>query len=339
MNRKMITLARELRGITQVELADKISMSHTSVSKMESGDINVSSEAIKDIARVTNFPLSFFGQEYEVFPEPLTFRKREKVAQKLLLPIQAKINLIKFNIQHLLKELSIGNVYLPIHQVSETNTPAVIAQKVRKAWKIDSPVINNIVQLVEDKGIAVACFDFATERVDSRCITTENRFPVIIFNKTLLGDRQRFSLAYQLGHLIMHVYYTIDWERDVTHEANLFASEFLMPEKEIRKDFDNGITLAQLAQLKKKWKVSMISLLYRADDLGYLSANQKRYLLQQFNDQNIRRREPKELDIPTEQPNLLRQWVSTLKKKKKLDTSGIAGELNLNIDDFIELYS
>ena len=83
----------------------------------------------------------------------------------------------------------------------------------------------------------------------------------------------------------------------------------------------------------------MISLLYRADDLGYLTPNQKRYLLQQFNEQNIRRREPKELDIPPEQPNLLRQWISNLKKKKKLSTSGIAAELHLNIDDFIEMYS
>ncbi|MBX7227789.1 MAG: XRE family transcriptional regulator [Chitinophagales bacterium] len=339
MNRHMIALVREIRGITQGELADKISMSHTSISKMEKGEINISDDTLNDIAQATNFPVSFFTQEYEVYPEPLTYRKREKVAQKLLSPIQAKINLIKFNVQHLLAELDISGTTIPIQQVTETNTPAVIAQKVRKAWKITSPVIDNVVHLLEEKGIITACFDFATERVDSRCITTDNRYPAIIFNKTLLGDRQRFSLAYQLGHLIMHVYYTIDWNRDVGHEANLFASEFLMPEKEIRKDFDNGITLALLASLKKKWKVSMISLLYRADDLGYLTPNQKRYLLQQFNEQNIRRREPKELDIPPEQPNLLRQWISNLKKKKKLSTSGIAAELHLNIDDFIEMYS
>lgn len=339
MNRHMITLAREVRGITQVELAGKISMSHTSVCKMESGEINISNETLNDIADATKFPVSFFAQEYEVYPQPLTYRKREKVPQKLLLPIQAKINLIKFNVQRLLAELNINVANVPIQQVTETNTPAMIAQKVRKAWKVNSPVIDNVVHLLEEKGIITTCFDFATERVDSRCITTDNRYPIIVFNKTLLGDRQRFSLAYQLGHLIMHVYYTIDWSRDVVHEANLFASEFLMPEKEIRKDFDNGITLALFAQLKKKWKVSMIALLYRADDLGYFTPNQKRYMLQQFNEQNIRRREPKELDIPVEQPNLIRQWISTLKKKKKLNASGVAAELHLNLDDFIEMYS
>lgn len=335
----MIALARDVRGMTQQDLAEKIRMSHTSVSKMENGEINVSEEAAKAISNATNFPVSFFSQQYEVYPEPLAYRKREKVAQKLLLSIHGTINLIKFNIQHLIKELDIVRPTLPVLQVSEDNTPAMIAQKVRKIWKIGSPIIDNLSHLLEEKGIVIACFDFKTERVDSRCVTAENKHPVIIYNKTLLADRQRFSLAYQLGHLIMHVYQDVDWTRDVSHEANLFASEFLMPEKDIRRDFANGITLALLAQLKKKWKVSMISLLYRADDLGYLSANQKKYLIQQFNEQNIRRREPRELDGTLEQPNLLRQWISTLKKKKKLDTAGIAAELHLSTNEFIELYS
>ncbi|MBL0267161.1 MAG: hypothetical protein IPP99_00340 [Chitinophagaceae bacterium] len=65
-----------------------------------------------------------------------------------------------------------------------------------------------------------------------------------------------------------------------------------------------------LGELKRKWKVSMIALLYRADDLGLLTPNQKRYLVQQFNQQNIRRREPQELDIPKENPKLMRRLLA-----------------------------
>ena len=268
MNKNMIVLAREARGLTQLELAEKIGMSNTSVSKMEKGEINVSDEALDLIASATNFPLTFFEQENEIFPELLVYRKRENVAQKLLTPINAKVNIVKFNIQYLLKELNIPNPVLPIHEVSEGNSPSVIAQKVRKAWKMNIAVLGNITALFEEKGIAVTSFDFGTERVDSRCIITETKYPVIILNNTLLGDKQRFSLAYQLGHLIMHTFYDMGWDRDIVHEANLFASEFLMPEKDIRKDFENGLTFPMLGELKKKWKVSMISLLYRADDLG-----------------------------------------------------------------------
>jgi Zn-dependent peptidase ImmA (M78 family)/DNA-binding XRE family transcriptional regulator len=339
MIRNMIVLAREAKGLTQIELAEKIGMSNTNVSKMEKGEINVSEETISAIAAATNFPVSFFKQETEIYPEYLAYRRRDNVAQKLITPINAKVNILKFNVQCLIKELKIENPAIPQYEVSEADSPATIAQKVRKAWKINAPVIEHFIPLLEQKGIAIISFDFETERVDSRCIKTENNYPVIIFNRSLLGDRQRFSLAYQLGHIIMHTFYDVDWERDITHEANLFASEFLMPEKDIRKDFESGISFVQLAQLKKKWKVSMISILYRADDLGYLTANQKKYLLQQFNEQKMRRREPKELDVAVEKPTLVRKWIYEIKAKKKLDVKEMALMLNLNIDEFIEFYS
>lgn len=339
MNRNMILLARESRGINQLELANHVGMSQQNMGKIESGDIGIKDEILEQVANVTNYPVSFFTQEYEVYPEHLIYRKRAKVSAGLLTPINAKVNIIRFHVQYLLKTLNINNPELPLFEVTEKNTPQVIAHKVRKAWNVEKPIIEDTVRLLENKGIVVTSFDFGTERVDSRCVLTTTKYPVIIFNKTLFGDRQRFSLIYQLGHLLMHTAYKVNWERDIAHEANLFAAEFLMPEKDIRKDFEGGITLPLLAELKVKWKASMISLLYRADDLGYLTPNQKRYLIQQFNEQKLRRREPVELDIPVEKPSLVRKWISDIKSKQKLSTKEMASLLHLNTDEFIELYN
>ncbi|MCF8451378.1 MAG: hypothetical protein K9G49_16015, partial [Taibaiella sp.] len=94
-----------------------------------------------------------------------------------------------------------------------------------------------------------------------------------------------------------------------------------------------------LGELKRKWKVSMISLLYRADDLGYLTPNQKRYLLQQFNEQKMRRREPKELDVPIERESLVKKWIKELKTKQKLNDKGVASLFHLNMDEFTTRYN
>lgn len=338
INRSMIVLARESRGMNQLELANRIGMSQQNLGKIENGDIGIKEGVLEQIANVTSYPPSFFTLDYEIYPEHLVYRKRDKVSIGLLTPINAKVNIIRFHVENLMKKLNVHNAELPLFEVSEKDTPQIIAQKVREEWEITSPVISNIVKLLEDNCIAIACFDFGTERVDSRCIMTSAKQPVIIFNKTLLGDRQRFSLAYQLGHLLMHTASQVNWERDIAHEANLFAAEFLMPENEIRKDFENGVTLPLLAHLKTKWKASMISLLYRADDLGFLTPNQKRYLIQQFNEQKLRRREPIELDIEVENPALIRRWISEVKAKQKLDTNGMASLLHLNTDEFIEIY-
>ena len=111
-----------------------------------------------------------------------------------------------------------------------------------------------------------------------------------------------------------------------------------MPEKDIRGDLWNNLTLPFLGALKQKWRVSMIALLYRADDLGFLSYNQKKYLLQQFNEQQIRRREPLELDLPIETPTMIKTWINQLREKHNLDVNGIAKLLHVNTNDFIEFY-
>ncbi|RYE48384.1 MAG: hypothetical protein EOP48_21175 [Sphingobacteriales bacterium] len=82
----------------------------------------------------------------------------------------------------------------------------------------------------------------------------------------------------------------------------------------------------------------MISLLYRADDLGLLTPNQKRYVIQQFNQAKIRRREPVELDVAKEQPQLIHQMVVELCNQQNMTFPEAMQLLALEIDDYMELY-
>ena len=61
-----------------------------------------------------------------------------------------------------------------------------------------------ILKMIEDHGIIVNVFDFNTSRVDSLTLLTEDMRPVIFLNDQLQGDKQRFSLAYELGQYVMH---------------------------------------------------------------------------------------------------------------------------------------
>lgn len=338
-NRAMIELARESRGINQKELAEKLGLSVSNVSKIENGISPVSTQVFEQIMKVTGYPKDFFMQRIDIVPDNLGYRRRQVVAQKLLLPVNAIINIIRQHVQFLTRELKVDMPTLPTIAIIDEITPQAVAQQIRKLWKIRSGMIDNLTQHIEASGIPIATFDFNTARVDSRSILTEDKFPIIVHNRSHQGDRQRFSLAHELGHLVMHTLANLSAARDITHEANLFAAELLMPEDEIRKEFEEPLSIPRLAELKTKWKVSMISLLYRADDLGYLTANQKKYLMQQFNSQNIRRREPVELDIPIEQPQLLRRWIAEYKSSKKYSTAQMAAALNLTTGEFIEVYS
>ena len=342
VNPNMIILAREARGISQADLAEKIGMSATNLSKIERSDIGIQEEVLERIAETTHYPIHFFYQPGNIVPDNLSYRRRQIVPQKLLTPINAQVNVIRKHVHFLTLANQIEAPLLPILEVNEKQTPEKIAGKVRKLWGINTSVIDNLTKLLEKQGIAVASFNFSTERVDSRSVLTEAKYPVIIYNSALLGDRQRFTLAYELGQLIMHTFNIVPLYRDISREANEFAAEFLMPSNEIKKDFEDfekGITIPLLGELKRKWKVSMIALLYRADDLGLITPNQKRYLIQQFNQLKIRRREPLELDVPTEQPALMKKWIEDYRSKNKLGIVEMAALFCMNVDEFMELYS
>jgi Zn-dependent peptidase ImmA (M78 family) len=338
INLDRVVLARESRGKNQTDVAEEIGCVATNYSRIERGENALSAERLGQIANVTNYPYTFFYQAGGAAPITASIRQREKVTQKLLTHVNAQVNILRLMVQDLTVSLELDAPELPQMEITEAFTPAKAAKRLRKLWRIPEAPILNLTNHVEAHGIPVWLAELATERVDSRAILTENKYPLICIHKLHTADRQRFSLAHQLGHLVMHTAGSVDPIRDTGHEANLFAAELLMPEKEMRMAFEKakGVTLAVLMELKRKWKVSMIALLYRADELGYLTENQKRYLVGQFNSMGIRRREPVEVDVEREQPKLIKEWMETLRVKEGLDVVGLAARLHFMVGEFVE---
>lgn len=338
INPGMIVLAREARGLSQERLAARLNTYKANISRLEHGNADMDEQTLLTLSAVTGYPPHFFLQQGEILPVNLSYRKRKNVPAKLLAPIEAQINIIRSHVQFITRTMLQSVPRLPLYQVNEKNTPARIALLVRRKWDIPAGPVDNLVDLLEQQGIIISSFNFGTDRVDSRSLITDDDFPVIFLNRNLLGDRQRFSLAFELGHLIMHSFCAVPHQRDIDHEANAFAAAFLAPAKEIMKDFRDGITLPLLGELKRTWKLSMISLLYRADDLGLLTPNQKRYLIQQFNGQKIRRREPPQLDVVKEQPRLLPSLLNQFIKKNKITVAQMATLLAIEADDYKKYY-
>jgi Zn-dependent peptidase ImmA (M78 family) len=102
--------------------------------------------------------------------------------------------------------------------------------------------------------------------------------PLFVLNEEQPADRLRFTLAHELGHLVMHRFPAPTMEDD----ANAFAGALLMPAADIRPYFvGRRVDFALLAALKPEWKTAMQSLLIRARALKLVSHNQERYLWQQ----------------------------------------------------------
>lgn len=338
INPKMLMLAREARGLTQLELADLAGINRSNISRFEQDEMGFSDDVLIKLIEALKFPEHFFMQNEEVLP-PALYRRRDKVPAKVLSYIDANLNIYRLNLQRLFEAMKLETKEIPLLPVSENGTPANIAQKLRKIWNVSKAEIANMIELLESNGIMTLAVDFKTDRVDSRSTFILNKYPVVFYNKALLGDRLRFTLAHELGHIIMHTRQALLSTEEVGHEANLFAAEFLMPEKEIRIDFKETINLDLLARLKRKWKVSMQAILYRANDLNMLSDNQKRYIIGQFNALKIRRREPVELDIAIERGSVVRDLITRYRTKQKMSVKEMADFFFLEQEEFLSRYN
>jgi Zn-dependent peptidase ImmA (M78 family) len=126
---------------------------------------------------------------------------------------------------------------------------------------------------------------------------------LVVLNSDQPADRMRFTLAHELGHIVMHKFPSPNMEQ----EAHAFANAFLTPAADIKPYFrGKRIDLALLASLKPEWRVSMGSLLMCANKLGYLDDGRNKYLWKQMSMKGFRLREPPELDFDREIPTVLK---------------------------------
>jgi Zn-dependent peptidase ImmA (M78 family)/DNA-binding XRE family transcriptional regulator len=337
INPKMIALAREARGYSQADLADLSGVSRPSITRLEQGDLHLNEGFIKNMTEVLKFSESLYSLDAEPLPTAI-YRRRENVPAKLMNKVDAMINVYTLGIGRLLRAIQFDKLVVPSFPTTPTEGANRSAMLTRRVWNLKDGVITNLTSVLEEKGFITLPVDFETERIDSRGVLIDDKYPVIFYNKKLLGDRLRFTLAYELGHIIMHTRNPLT-RFDDSKEANEFAAEFLMPKKEITKDLDEKLDLDRLAELKSKWLVSMHALLYRAEDLNVITENQKRYVINRFNHLKIRRREPKELDVPIERGQLLRDLITKYRSKQKMNVKEIADFFYMKEEEFLATFS
>ncbi len=305
-----ITLAREARGLTQKELSQRLDIVQGTLSKIEQGLQNASDDFLKKLSEILNFPISFFSLSNKVHsPDVIYFRKRLTLPKKTTMKIEAKINVIRIVVERLLENVELVEPDIPSWDVQENGPPLMAAKFLRSKWKIPRGRIENLTSLLEQKGIIIIPLDFESSKIDGISMISERHHPIVFLNSLMPNDRQRLSLAHELGHLIMHFGKVVAFDRDLEKEAFEFASELLVPGQEFG-NLSSPIDLRFLANQKLYWKVSMASLLYKVKDLHMATDNQLRYLWSQMSTLGYKSAEPNEFDLPKENPSIAKEMLN-----------------------------
>lgn len=313
-----LTLARHLAGLRKSELAARISKSASAVTAWESGQNHPTPGNVAQLALGLEVDPWFFAvraadvAQNSSMPHFRSLRSTSQIARdqafafgQLSVDVAASLEV----------HVEFPAVDVPSRPVEseDVDGPVEAARLLREAWGIPAGPTKHLVRASENHGVLVVFSPLQAASVDAYSFDSRVR-PVVVLNPIKRDYyRQRFDVAHELGHLVMHA----DAEpggRVVEDQAHRFAAEFLMPADQIRDLLPATMgrsSWTTLLRLKEQWGVSLAALLFRARALGRLSDVSYRNAMLAMSSRGWRRDEPGAVST-VEQPSLMPRAIELL---------------------------
>lgn len=336
-NADMLDLARGARGMTQAEVAQAAGVTQAMLSKVENRLVQPSAEVGERLAKALGFPVAFFYQQERTLGFPhYHHRKRAVLGAKSLARIHAIINIRRQHIAKLLRSFG-GDVVKPIPSIdldAREVGPADAARMVREYWMLPRGPVENVTAAIEAGGGMVVVSDFGTPLLDGISFRAEGLPPIFVMNSEVPGDRYRFSLAHELGHMVMHGI-PGDNDEKMERDADEFAAAFLMPPVEIRPHLIPP-SIEKFGRAKPYWKVSIKAMIRRARDLRLLSPDDYKRFHVAYSKAGYSRGEP--FPLEREAPTLLPRMVEFHLQELRYSVAELAKLLLAEEDDIRRAY-
>ncbi|HBR90005.1 MAG TPA: Xre family DNA binding protein [Microbacterium sp.] len=308
-NGERLTMARQLAGLKKSHLASLIEMSPASVTAWESGAKQPNRITVAKLALALRVEPQFFGGGAPPRvnkPHFRSLRSTPQIAQDEAEAYGQFVAEITGMLENAVEFPEISLPDLPVDPDERSGTPEDVAREAREFFGVSTGPVQHVIRLVERAGVIVVFSEPGVASIDAFSLHTATR-PIIILNP-VKDDyyRQRFDVAHELGHLIMHRS-AEPGGKVAEGQANRFASEFLMPAEEIAPFLPTstaGRAWSQLADLKEHWGVSLAALLYRARGLGVMGDASYRNAMMRLSQNGWRRAEPGRISA-LEMPSML----------------------------------
>jgi Zn-dependent peptidase ImmA (M78 family)/transcriptional regulator with XRE-family HTH domain len=309
--------ARKGAGLALRALAEQADLSHTTISKFEKELQKPSSAQLIRLAKILGVRTEYFFRPETLKIEGIEYRKKSTLSQKSLDKIQADIfdqaerwhELLNLYPQPPIQSFALPEG-LP-ELISDAEQVEALAETVRINWNLGLNCIPDMIDTLESQGIMVISSTVNSDNKFDGLAGIINSMPLIVVGANWTGDRQRFTLAHELGHLLLKG--RLD-ESLLAEEENLchrFAGAFLLPKQTIIEHLGakrHRLESEELYLLKHEFGLSMQGILYRALHTEIITQTTFQKMYKLFSLKGWRTQEPKE-QYPSEQTILFKQLV------------------------------
>ena len=335
-----LNAARKMAGMSLDALVLKTGsiVSKQAISKYEKGRINPGSEVLLALAKALDVKVDYFFRSSKICIAGIEFRKRARLSKKE--EDRIKYQTIEF-IQKYLEIEEILDVE-PSFKNPVTNTRITgyddierAVRDIREKWNLGNGPIPHLIETLEDKGFKIVEVE-SDHLFDGLSGFVENlKIPVIAILENADLVRKRFTVAHELGHLLLD--FSSATEAATPEKlCHTFAGALLLP-KEIMIEMlgpqRNQITVWELKKLKGIYGVSMQAIMARASHLKIISENTYRRFNIFVGMQGWKKSEPGSYE-GKEKANRFKQMVLHAAAEQIISFSKAAELLNLSLDEF-----
>lgn len=265
-----LAVARQRRRMSYVGLAELLNVTPRTVARWEKGEVSPDESMVLQLAAILDFPEAFlYGDDIDELPaDAVSFRARTKTSAALK-SSAISAGRMATKISTWLDE----NFRLPEPNVPTLAgyPPELAAETLRARWGLGNSPIASMTDLLEANGVRVFSLAMDVQEVDAFSFY-RNRRPFVLVNTNKTGERQRFDLAHELAHLVIHCEHEkVNSSREAEHQANQFASAFLMPREDLIALPLWYADVGRIIKAKQRWKVSAMALTHRLRNLEMLT--------------------------------------------------------------------
>lgn len=301
--------AREFSAITQKALADHIGISQSALSKAQNDQVELSAEALAEFANETGFPVEFFAHPPRVIfgTTPTHFRARAGMSAKESNQAKRAGEIVVEAAFMMLDKLEGPGLALSALPYGTSAVEAAAYARHALGLSPYEPA-TGLPVLLEHAGVLVVALPLPNIRRDAFSIWLTDERPVMALLDTETGDRQLWSTAHELGHLLLHR--NAGASRELEAEADAFAAHFLIPEAALAQEMPLHPTIQNFAMLKRRWGVSIAALIRAAKRMGRIDDARYTSLFRQMSARGERLRE--RIAIKPTKPRGFRSMAETL---------------------------
>jgi Zn-dependent peptidase ImmA (M78 family)/transcriptional regulator with XRE-family HTH domain len=320
--------ARKAAGLSLRELAQRTGLSHTAISKFEQERLTPSSRQLIELAKTLGVRGEFFFRPMQAEIAGVEYRKKASMPQRLLDRVHGDVLDQAERWQELLSLYPDSPIEAfsvppdPIGEIREEGQIEALAEALRHAWSLGTNPIPDLIDTLESKGIRVITTDADDQGKLDGLAGQVDGVPLVVVGRHWPGDRQRFTLAHEFGHLILAGRVAPPPPRVESHashrrrdplerQCNRFAGAFLLPRQAVvghlgaqRRQLEPN----ELLLLKHEYGLSMQACLFRALDANVIDAATHQAQLRLFGERGWRKQEPG-VPYPPEETILFKQLV------------------------------